>query len=63
MGLTVHFDLDVIMTGHELWGAYAEVPAVAGHDLLRRPPEEGVSVVSLRWDGGTMSATDEPASP
>ncbi|MCB1027978.1 MAG: hypothetical protein KDB24_09475, partial [Microthrixaceae bacterium] len=51
MGLTVAFDLDVILTGHELWGAYGEVPSVAVHDLLRRPPAEGVSVVSLRWDG------------
>ena len=51
MGLTVAFDLDVILTGHELWGAYGEVPSVAVLDLLRRPPAEGVSVVSLRWDG------------
>lgn len=54
MGLVVRFDLDVIMTGHELWGAYAEVPAIAIHDLLRRPPLEGVSVVSLRWDGAAL---------
>ncbi len=55
MGLTVAFDLDLIMTGHELWGAYAEVPAVAVHDLLRRPPAEGVSVFSLRWDGEALT--------
>ncbi len=54
MGLTVRFDLDVIMTGHELWGAYAEVPSIAIHDLLRRPPEEGVSILSLRWDGAGL---------
>jgi uncharacterized protein (TIGR02680 family) len=54
MGLTVKFDLDVIMTGHELWGAYAEVPSVAIHDLLRKPPAEGVSVMSLRWDGAGL---------
>lgn len=54
MGLTVGFDLDVVMTGHELWGAYAQVPAVAIYDLLRRPPAEGVSALSLRWDGTSM---------
>lgn len=54
MALIVFFRLDVVMTGHELWGAYAQVPAVAIHDLLRRPPAEGVSVVSLRWDGRDM---------
>ena len=63
MGLTVRFDLDVIMTGHELWGAYAEVPAVAIHDLLRRPPEEGVSVLSLRWDGGALHQDDGQGGP
>jgi uncharacterized protein (TIGR02680 family) len=51
LGLTVAFDLDIVLTGHELWGAYAEVPAIAVHDLLRRPPLEGVSVLTLRWDG------------
>jgi uncharacterized protein (TIGR02680 family) len=54
MALTVQFDLDVILTGHELWGAYAEVPSIAVHDLLRRPPAEGVSVFSLRWDGAAL---------
>ncbi|CAN5836028.1 TIGR02680 family protein [soil metagenome] len=60
MGLTVRFDLDVIMTGHELWGAYGEVPAVAVCDLLRRPPAEGVSVVTLRWDGHELTEPDDP---
>ncbi|HXH56230.1 SbcC/MukB-like Walker B domain-containing protein [Iamia sp.] len=61
MGLTVRFDLDLIMTGHELWGAYVEVPAVAVHDLLRRPPAEGVSVFSLRWDGHALVEEPDPA--
>jgi uncharacterized protein (TIGR02680 family) len=51
-GLLVRFDLDVILTGHELWGDYEEVPAVAVYDLLRRPPAEGVSALLLRWEGG-----------
>ncbi|MEZ5382430.1 MAG: TIGR02680 family protein [Microthrixaceae bacterium] len=61
MGLTVAFDLDVILTGHELWGAYGEVPSVAVLDLLRRPPAEGVSVVSYRWDGHELIGDDDLA--
>ena len=63
MGLTVRFDLDVIMTGHELWGAYSEVPAVAVHDLLRRPPAEGVNVLSMRWDGRSLVEDRDPLDP
>lgn len=59
MGLTVGFDLDVVMTGHELWGAYAQVPEVAIYDLLRRPPAEGVSALALRWDGAVMRTDDD----
>ena len=58
MGLLVRFDLDVVMTGHELWGAYGQVPGVMIYDLLRRPPAEGVSAMPMRWDGGTL--TEEP---
>ena len=54
MGLLVRFDLDVIMTGHELWGAYEQVPGVMIYDLLRRPPAEGVSSLPMRWDGGAL---------
>jgi uncharacterized protein (TIGR02680 family) len=62
LGLTVAFDLDVFLTGHELWGAYAEVPQIAVHDLLRRPPAEGVSVFSLRWDGAELAPGDPDPS-
>jgi len=58
MGLLVRFDLDVIMTGHELWGAYEKVPGVMIYDLLRRPPAEGVSSMPMRWDGGAL--VEEP---
>lgn len=56
MGLLVRFDLDVIMTGHELWGAYEQVPGVMIYDLLRRPPAEGVSSMPIRWDGSGLVA-------
>jgi uncharacterized protein (TIGR02680 family) len=55
MGLLVRFDLDVLLTGHELWGAYQQVPALMTYDLLRRPPLEGVSALPLRWDGLAMA--------
>lgn len=55
MGLLVRFDLDVVLTGHELWGAYEQVPAVMIYDLLRHPPLEGVSAFAVRWDGAAMA--------
>ena len=44
----VRFDLDIILTGHELWGAYEQVPSLMVYDLLRRPPLEGVSAFASR---------------
>lgn len=55
MGLLVSFDLDVLLTGHELWGAYEQVPALMVYDLLRRPPLEGVSALAARWDGSALA--------
>ena len=55
MGLLVRFDLDVVLTGHELWGAYEQVPAIMVYDLLRHPPLEGVSAFAIRWDGVAMA--------
>ena len=55
MGLLVRFDLDILLTGHELWGAYEQVPELMAYDLLRQPPLEGVSAFAVRWDGATMA--------
>lgn len=55
MGLLVRFDLDIVLTGHELWGTYEEVPSLMVYDLLRQPPLEGVSAFAVRWDGATMA--------
>ena len=54
MGLLVRFDLDMVLTGHELWGAYEQVPSLMVYDLLRQPPLEGVSAFAVRWDGAVM---------
>lgn len=59
MGLLRQFDLDVMLTGHELWATYAEVPAVMVYDLLRRPPMEGVSAFAARWDGTRLTELPE----
>ena len=53
--LLVRFDLDVLLTGHELWGAYEQVPSLMVYDLLRHPPIEGVSAFAVRWDGAAMA--------
>ena len=55
MGLLVRFDLDILLTGHELWAAYEQVPALMVYDLLRHPPLEGVSALAARWDGTAMA--------
>jgi len=55
MGLLVRFDLDIVLTGHELWGAYQQVPALMTYDLLRQPPLVGVSAFAVRWDGSVMA--------
>lgn len=43
LSLTVAFDLDLFMTGFDLWATQASVPAVAHHDLLHLPDERAVS--------------------
>lgn len=51
LGLTVEFDLDLFMTGHDLWATYASVPACAHYDLAHSTPEHTVSALLLVWDG------------
>jgi hypothetical protein len=35
LGATVDFDLDLVMTSHEMWGTYVTVPALAIYQLHR----------------------------
>lgn len=51
LGLTAQFDLDLFMTGYDLWAAYATVPACAHYDLSHSATEHTVSPVLLLWDG------------
>ena len=52
MGLTVEFDLDIMLTAHDEWATYASVPAVAIYDLARHRHLAGVDVVPYLWAAG-----------
>jgi uncharacterized protein (TIGR02680 family) len=58
MGLTVDFDLDVMLTAHDEWCDYVTVPAVAVYDLARHEHLPGVDAVPYLWCGGTMAEVD-----
>lgn len=50
MGLLVRLDLDFAMTGHALWGTYAQVPKLDCYEIRR---VEGSAAVTthVHWDG------------
>ncbi|MFD6548549.1 TIGR02680 family protein [Streptomyces sp. NPDC058398] len=52
MALLVRLDLDFVMTGHALWGFFAEVPALDTYEVRRA---EGTAAVTthVHWDGRT----------
>ena len=54
LGLTAQFDLDLFMTGYDLWATYATVPACAHHDLSHSAVEHTVSAMLLVWDGAKI---------
>jgi uncharacterized protein (TIGR02680 family) len=51
LSLTVAFDLDLFMTGFDLWAVDRRVPAVAHYDLLHLPDEHAVSTLLVLWNG------------
>jgi len=51
MGLLVALDLDFMMTSHDEWGCYEELPGVATYQLYRDPALEGVAAVRVVWTG------------
>ncbi|WP_017574812.1 TIGR02680 family protein [Nocardiopsis kunsanensis] len=51
MGLTVTFDLDMFMTGHDLWVYYESVPMAAHYDMHHDKGAHTVSAMLLLWDG------------
>lgn len=56
LGLSVQFDLDLFMTGYDLWITYAHVPGCAHYDLAHSSAENTVSATLLVWDSADLLA-------
>jgi hypothetical protein len=50
-GLAVKFDLDLFMTGHDLWVTCATVPMIAHYDMYHDKTSHTVSSLLMLWDG------------
>ncbi|GAA2676564.1 TIGR02680 family protein [Actinoplanes palleronii] len=57
MSLAKQFDLDLFMTGYDLWATHPAVTGCAHYDLSHSTVEHTVSTVLLVWDG-TMNVAD-----
>lgn len=51
MSLAKQFDLDLFMTGYDLWAAHPAVTGAAHYDLSHSAIDQTVSAVLLVWDG------------
>jgi hypothetical protein len=51
LSLTVAFDLDLFMTGFDLWATQPAVRGVAHYDLLHLPDDRAVSSLLVLWNG------------
>ncbi|MFD3756763.1 TIGR02680 family protein [Streptomyces sp. NPDC058622] len=49
--LTAKFDLDLFMTGHDLWITYPGVPQISHYDMKHDEASHTVSAMLLVWDG------------
>ncbi|MET7771113.1 TIGR02680 family protein [Nocardia sp. NPDC005366] len=56
LGLSVQFDLDLFMTGYDLWITYPHVPGCAHYDLAHSAADNTVSATLLVWDSGELLA-------
>ncbi|MFD0509148.1 SbcC/MukB-like Walker B domain-containing protein [Streptomyces chiangmaiensis] len=56
MSLAAQFDLDLFMTGYDLWAAHASVHAAAHYDLAHSAIDHTVSALLLLWDGERLLA-------
>ena len=54
LGLTVKFDLDLFMTGHDLWVRYPTVPATAHYDMQHDKVARTLSTLLVLWDGSQL---------
>jgi uncharacterized protein (TIGR02680 family) len=58
---TVAFDLDVVMTSHELWGTYRSVPQLGIYQLHRENGSFGVHAIPFIWDGEVLRELEQSA--
>ncbi len=56
---TVAFDLDLVMTSHELWGTYRSVPQLAIYQLHRENGAFGVHAIPFLWDGDVLRELEQ----
>ena len=56
MSLAKQFDLDLFMTGYDLWATHPAVSGVAHYDLSHSAVDHTVSTVLLVWDGAMTVA-------
>lgn len=61
LGLLERFDLDFVLTSHELWGCYPELSALGIYHLHREPGIPGVATAHFRWDGRRRVEVTEAA--
>lgn len=59
LAATVAFDLDVVMTSHELWGTYRSVPQLSIYQLHRENGEFGVHALPFLWDGDVLHELEQ----
>ncbi len=59
LAATVAFDLDVVMTSHELWGTYGSVPQLSIYQLHRENGEFGVHALAFVWDGDILHELEQ----
>ena len=58
MGLAAQFDLDLFMTGYDLWATEGAIRAAAHYDLAHSPVQHTVSPLLLVWDGTELIADE-----
>jgi uncharacterized protein (TIGR02680 family) len=56
MSLAKQFDLDLFMTGYDLWATHPAVTGAAHYDLSHSAVDHTVSTVLLVWDGAMNTA-------
>jgi hypothetical protein len=53
-GLAVKFDLDLFMTGHDLWVTTSAVPQIAHYDMYHDKSTRVTSSLLMLWDGAQL---------